>query len=157
MQYLVQYPNFHLDHRKYPTTFFGLEGYCDADLGNSSSRQSKTGHLFRYCVAPVLRLFIGNLNSRRRLRCPRPRRSTTSTLHLRRRWRSSNFARFSSARALHFRPRVRGILPFMLRMEQRNQRYRRMRTRKAYRHPETLCARCDPEWSPSPDPSGYVA
>ena len=53
MEYLAIYPNFHLDYRKYRTAVIGLDGYCDADYGNSSSRRSWTGNLLQCCRALV--------------------------------------------------------------------------------------------------------
>ena len=54
MEHLAKYPNFHLNYCKYPTTVIGLDGFCDANWGISSSRQSTTGNLLLYCSAPVL-------------------------------------------------------------------------------------------------------
>ena len=52
MEYLVKYPSFKLEYSKRPKTI-GLDGYCDADWGNNSSRRSTTGNIFRYNGAPI--------------------------------------------------------------------------------------------------------
>jgi hypothetical protein len=53
MEYLVKTPSFKLTYRKKQKTLTGLEGFCDSDWGNSSSRRSTTGLLFRYDNAPI--------------------------------------------------------------------------------------------------------
>ena len=53
MEYLVKYPSFNLDYRKRPKNPRGLDGYCDSDWGNSSSRRSTTGNIFRYNGDPI--------------------------------------------------------------------------------------------------------
>ena len=53
MEYLTKFSSFRLDYRKHPSSVIGLDGFCDADWGNSDSRRSTTGYVFRYCGAPI--------------------------------------------------------------------------------------------------------
>jgi len=54
MEYLTKHPSLKLEYHKRPSKPTGLDGYCDSDWGNSSSRRSTTGILFRYNGAPIL-------------------------------------------------------------------------------------------------------
>ena len=53
MEYLSKHSSFKLTYSKRPTTIKGLDGYCDADWGTSSTRRSTTGVAFRYNGVPI--------------------------------------------------------------------------------------------------------
>jgi len=53
MEYLTNQPSLKLTYPKQPKKAMGLEGFCDSDWGNSSSRRSTTGIIFRYDGAPI--------------------------------------------------------------------------------------------------------
>ena len=53
MEYLAKKPSLKLTYHKQMKHRPGLDGFCDADWGNSSSRRSTTGLLFRYDTTPI--------------------------------------------------------------------------------------------------------
>jgi hypothetical protein len=53
IKYLSKYPSLKLEYRRITSTLRGLDGFCDADWGNSSTRRSTTGTIFRYNGAPI--------------------------------------------------------------------------------------------------------
>jgi hypothetical protein len=53
MEYLSKYSSLKLEYRRIASTPKGLESFCDADWGNSSTRWSTTGTIFRYYGAPI--------------------------------------------------------------------------------------------------------
>ena len=53
IEYLSKYPSLKLEYRRITSGPKGLDGFCDADWGNSSTRRSTTGTIFRYNGAPI--------------------------------------------------------------------------------------------------------
>jgi hypothetical protein len=48
IKYLSKYPSLKLEYQRITSTPKGLDGLCDADWGNSSTRRSTTGTMFWY-------------------------------------------------------------------------------------------------------------
>ena len=80
----------------------GLQSSAWTDIATlTMGTVAHAGHGLVICSNAAVLLFIGNLNSRRRLCCLRPRRNTI--WHLWRQWSSSIFARFSFAWVLYLK------------------------------------------------------